>query len=450
MNFYKKYRKQVLMIILAGVALILVFAIAFAADVNIDTFSDTSQYADHRIRSSDSFPITECDYDSTATNESLGDHRDLCLIINEGDVDAYPMSMVSSDNDYLDQSLPTSVKAYTSVQWDGTDATSSVAATGLQVGGAGKDLTDNGSNDGILLRVIGSDGVEFDLVARIYTNATNWAEQTVTFDSTVDSNEIVDVFMPFDDFSDRNGSMDESDVGAVEIRLDSTANYGADVTIDLVKATSVRDYGDLPADYSSVSHVTDGLRLGDDVDAEGSAHTSSDATGDNTNDADDETGVARDMGDLWTNGSTVDITVDVSGCASEPCRLNGWIDWNDDNDFADTNDQIFDDQSVTNGTNSLTISVPSSSDYTVGNDIFVRFRLCDSINTCDNTTDGNEVTGGEVEDYFWKFSPTAVSLQSFSANNSSSTLPVAAVLGLVVLALVSVGFYVVRKQNHAA
>ena len=156
------------------------------------------------------------------------------------------------------------------------------------------------------------------------------------------------------------------------------------------------------------------------------------------------------MNDDWTNGATVDITVEVNGCgASETCYLSGWINWSDDDtDFADTSEQVFDDQSVTDGSNALTITVPASGTYTVGDDIFARFRVCGSINTCDNNTNGNEVDGGEVEDYYWEFGPTSVTVSSLEAHSPWLTSPYT--LGAAVLLLVVTMGGVVLVQRRKA
>ncbi|MCK5147940.1 VCBS repeat-containing protein, partial [bacterium] len=175
------------------------------------------------------------------------------------------------------------------------------------------------------------------------------------------------------------------------------------------------DFGDLPAGYNLTETADNGARhelqntgqiyLGLAIDAELDGQESTDAGrasssgDDNTSGTDDEDGVLV-MG-YWhdgTNGGSVQVI--VTGSSG---YLSGWIDWNDDNDFADTGEQIFNMQAVTAGVNVLSFDIPAGAIPSNGTyNRFGRFRLDDS-NTSAMTTTGL-VTNGEVEDHYLQFS----------------------------------------------
>ncbi len=67
---------------------------------------------------------------------------------------------------------------------------------------------------------------------------------------------------------------------------------------------------------------------------------------------DDEDGVRFDS--IFTPNAATPITV----TASADGRLNAWFDWNQDGDWNDPNEQVFTDQAVQAGANSLSIMVP--------------------------------------------------------------------------------------------
>ena len=144
------------------------------------------------------------------------------------------------------------------------------------------------------------------------------------------------------------------------------------------------------------------------------------------------------MAARWTNGAVVTLTVVVGGCASEPCYLNSAIDWRDDGDFGpDIQDLVFSNQPVYNGSNVLTLTVPDGTVYTVGTDIYARFRLCSATSGASSCmTGGTETMGGEVEDYFWVFNTNAVVVSDLDARSTSSRW---AALAAGAISLVGVG-----------
>lgn len=200
---------------------------------------------------------------------------------------------------------------------------------------------------------------------------------------------------------------------------------GASATRDFGFISSM-DFGDLPSSYNSTTladngarHTISSLYLGSTVDADPNGQESSNATGDDTDGTDDDDGVTP--ASSWSNGANgarVDVT--VTGC-SGTCYLSAWVDWNNDGDFNDPDERVLLDQSVTSGTQSLTFDVP---DNTIGgsNKTFnTRFRLYPS-STSGLAQPTGLVSGGEVEDYQWTFSPTAVDLSEFSATSGNRVL----------------------------
>lgn len=110
------------------------------------------------------------------------------------------------------------------------------------------------------------------------------------------------------------------------------------------------------------------------------------ALGDDLDGSDDEDGV--EFVDAWTPGYKAHITV----TASSEGYLNGWADFNGDEDWIDLNEQIIKDIYLNTGGNNLEILIPDS---IIVDTTFVRFRF--------SSVMGLSHTGyapdGEVEDY---------------------------------------------------
>ncbi|HEV7401828.1 MAG TPA: GEVED domain-containing protein [Chthoniobacteraceae bacterium] len=149
------------------------------------------------------------------------------------------------------------------------------------------------------------------------------------------------------------------------------------------------DFGDAPDTYGTTlaangaRHIASPtFHLGPTVDSEADGQPNGSASGDGA----DEDGVTL-PGSLFT-GHLASITVN----ASQAGKLDAFIDWNRDGDFNDAGEKIFDNVSLQQGDNALTISVPG--DARIGNSI-ARFRL--------SSDGGHGPTGlaadGEVEDY---------------------------------------------------
>ena len=173
-------------------------------------------------------------------------------------------------------------------------------------------------------------------------------------------------------------------------------------------ATQVpQDFGDAPAAYGNPAHdIVTGIRIGATNTAEPARYNSPTATGDTGDD-----GVTISQLRLSQTG-TASITVAGAGG-----RLQCWIDWNGDGDFADAGEQIatnvadngVGDTNAATGTIGLSIAVPAGSTLT---QTFVRFRW----STTSGLTSSSTASNGEVEDYaVTVFGPAVLSIVKTSA-----------------------------------
>jgi hypothetical protein len=182
---------------------------------------------------------------------------------------------------------------------------------------------------------------------------------------------------------------------------------------------AVSDLSDLDSSYGLAWHVGDGaLRLGTAWDA--------DTTHNPGDDDDTDDGVLRGPGSgpggQWqpgVDGGSLDVTVTGSG---NGC-LYGWIDWNGDGRFnpseaPDNLEYIIRGQTTGSGNYAFEVPAnefdPPPGPPTPIQAYNVRVRLYES---CSSGPTGGGV-GGEVEDYEYEFSPTAVTLQSFRIESS--------------------------------
>src|SRR5262249_29164946 len=155
------------------------------------------------------------------------------------------------------------------------------------------------------------------------------------------------------------------------------------------------DYGDAPASYGTTlaadgaRHLAVGPRLGADRDGELDGAASAAADGDDVTLRDDEGGVA--LPKALQQGRQVKVPVNVQN-APAGARLDAWVDFNGDGDFADPGEQIAASLAVAPGDNTLTVAVPAAAPPGA---TYARFRL--------STAGGLAPTGaaadGEVEDF---------------------------------------------------
>ena len=137
------------------------------------------------------------------------------------------------------------------------------------------------------------------------------------------------------------------------------------------------DFGDAPAPYPTLladdgaRHGDFGVVLGDLVDtSETDGIPTVDAQGDDNAGTDDEDGVTF-TSDIEV-GTVGEVDVFLNGISSVSALLNAWIDFNRDGDWNDLGEQVFDDEPIDSGLNSLTFNVPLGADP---GSTYARFRI---------------------------------------------------------------------------
>ncbi len=176
------------------------------------------------------------------------------------------------------------------------------------------------------------------------------------------------------------------------------------------------DWGDLPDPGYPVLSANNGahhvlsspLFLGATVDGELDGQQTINADGDDTNllypgipyPLGDEDGVIQTCSALMPGGySSVDVIASQAGI------LDAWIDFNLDSAFSQLGDQIFSNQSLVQGTNSLLFPVPLTASS--GIPAHCRFRITSGASAYPSGTaiPAGLALDGEVEDYHWLISP---------------------------------------------
>ncbi len=459
-----KSRRFSLAIALVILSIVMVVGVVFAAAVALDTFDAAGQNLTASNLSPTAFEAV------TDTNVNiLGQERDVELLWNSGSGISVQVNQGSPASGALAFSQDNATSGQAWIVWDGLDNSATIVPDGLcsSTGcplGTGVDLTGSGTNDAFHIE-IPYDDLPFAIRLRVFSGSLTAYQQYIlnvpgNIGTTGPSH--VDFLVPFTSFTAVGGGALFTNVGAVEMYFDGrpTASIGGDVSIAFLDADNFRDFGDAPNDginwfYGNPSHFPLGIRLGESVDAEPTAQFSTFATGDNALEADDEQGVIRDFTQQWTPGATVDLFVLMKGCpVPTNCRLNGWIDWDNDGTFDTPRDRVFNDVSISylyNGTLwPRSITIPADAPIATGSNtsFYARFRICAAAATCNNPTTA-DVLNGEVEDYYWGFGPTAVSLESFTPA-ANSTLPVIGFVGFLALAIVSLGAIIVRREQKRA
>ncbi|NLF70850.1 MAG: hypothetical protein GX575_17605, partial [Candidatus Anammoximicrobium sp.] len=181
---------------------------------------------------------------------------------------------------------------------------------------------------------------------------------------------------------------------AMYLRADDGAGHVADSNTFDVAATPF-DFGDAPSPYPTLAAnngarhaLVSGLRLGGEVDPEGDGQPSAGATlDDTTGTPDDEDGVLFSTPLYLGRDATIEVTASAAG------QLDAWIDWNDDGDWADADEKVCDNVSLTAGPNTLTVAVPATA--TLSPQTFARFRLSGA----GGLSFTEAASDGEVEDY---------------------------------------------------
>jgi uncharacterized repeat protein (TIGR01451 family) len=201
---------------------------------------------------------------------------------------------------------------------------------------------------------------------------------------------------------------------------------------------ATRDWGDLPDSYGTSAsangprHSNSGLKLGALFDIEAQGVPTTNADGDDLAQSDDEDGVVRSPSGTWGAATNPRGAFNVTVAGGNGC-LNAWMDFTNDTgttvspdgDFTTTaggddtftggiSEHVIQNAAVSIGSNLVSFPVPNGLLGTGSNSYYFRFRLSPTPCTTTIASTGF-VAGGEVEDYKFTFSPTAVTLDSFQA-----------------------------------
>ena len=191
---------------------------------------------------------------------------------------------------------------------------------------------------------------------------------------------------------------------------DAAASDG-EVEEYLVQATE--DFGDAPKDMSSIDAdlsnayptlladngprhtIVSGVQLGALIDAEWDGQPTLNADGDDTANLADEDGVAFNSAlGLSQNVLLSGVQNEIQVTASVSGYLNAWIDYNQNGNFTDAGEQIFSDQTLSAGANTLNFTTPNTAPHGA---TYMRFRF--STGTGQANTPTGQAPNGEVEDY---------------------------------------------------
>ncbi|MCA9919863.1 MAG: choice-of-anchor A family protein, partial [Anaerolineales bacterium] len=251
---------------------------------------------------------------------------------------------------------------------------------------------------------------------------------------------------------------------------------------DTGAGTGAGNYATLISDNGPTHIVTSTTpRLGACVDGESDGQQGTTASGDNSNGSDaidttaldpthvnvqgtcgasgDEDGVVvaagSGAGGVWqdgANGGSIDVVGTTGAC------LNGWIDWNGNGSFLDANEQVASNVALTGASQNIQFTVPAGTFTGIGPNInlHARYRVTQNCGTNDyiNPSTGAAVApspdgpanNGEVEDYLWSFTPTAVELQQVAGTTSNH--PSTAVLFTLTSLLLITALFVLRRASQ--
>lgn len=204
---------------------------------------------------------------------------------------------------------------------------------------------------------------------------------------------------------------------------------GGDVEIGCIP---LFDYGDQPSTTLLANNgprhlihlntngtpAADQIYLGSLLDAETNGQPTTNANGDDSNGVDDEDGIVANNLALWNFLTGGSVTATVGGGNG---WLVGWIDWNNNGIFADS-EMVF-SQAVSTGSQTISLSVPLGATPQLG--VRARFRLFTSQaaaqqvgiragGTNEAAADLGPAANGEIEDYLFTVS-LGITLERFEA-----------------------------------
>ena len=196
--------------------------------------------------------------------------------------------------------------------------------------------------------------------------------------------------------SEQNPTHEYAEYGIYEVSLYVRGGGGSDTTIQsvLVDHNDTFDFGDSPdpsyptlIENNGARHLIDPvLYLGASVDADEVGQPDNNATGDDNDGNNDDDGVV--FTGVLNPGGQVNVTITASASG----KLDAWVDFNGDGDWADAEEQIFVSEDLTVGANGLYFMIPGNA---VVGQTFARFRF----STAGGLSYDGLADDGEVEDY---------------------------------------------------
>jgi autotransporter-associated beta strand protein len=181
------------------------------------------------------------------------------------------------------------------------------------------------------------------------------------------------------------------------------------------------DFGDAPAPYpvllanNGARHlIVAGFHLGTSVDREADGQPSATANGDGT----DENGVVGASAFIRGQTASADVMASAAG------RLDAWIDWNADGDWADAGEKVANNAPLNAGVNTLPVPVPVGA---AEGPVFVRLRF----SSAGGLSFDGQAADGEVEDYVILIEnrpPLAVDDSATTGRNQVLSIPAASLL----------------------
>lgn len=456
----KRFTRKNLYLLLVTLLLGALTSVIYAAQLNVDTFDANAQVSD--------VDTTAC---TTATgSDMLGGVRHI-LVTRTSGLDTVAARVDTTVPDSLAFSIGSSTRGTALIQMDGTNDGDCVLDFGL--GG-----TSLNPYDGLTVFVRQVD-LSAIVTMRIYEDASNYSQFSYTLPYAI-SAPGTELYFPFSAFTNVGTGADYGSIEAIEVLLDGTTIDSLDMTIDFVSADYSRDYGDLPVAYNNTVDADNGARhrigaiyLGTGVDSEDDGQESATATGDQAR-TNDETGITHPPLSNWGDG-TASLAIDLTKPSSVfvGC-LVGWIDWDGDNVF-ETSSTGGVSEMVANtflfGDQTINFTSPTTAQYggTYPSTLNARFRIfrpneplfsafglsldgagCPTASTTASVLQlvFGEATDGEVEDYQWSFSPTAITLNNLNIASPQGVFPGVLVLtaGLFTIAT----FVAILKRRRSA
>jgi len=188
----------------------------------------------------------------------------------------------------------------------------------------------------------------------------------------------------------------------VRVRLTSSSSPGAtsvsgngEVEDYLVTIQSNTDFGDYPS-FASASQVANSvIRIGTNAtDTEASNPSTGAATADDNDGVNDEDLTMPSFTAGVSTTLPIPVTVTTGSLSGSTARLRVFVDWNGDNDVADTNETLSAQTVNASGTYNFTLTPPAN---TTAGTKYLRIRITEG-STAPNFS-GASTLKGEVEDY---------------------------------------------------